>query len=115
MRTSVINQTGDLPNMPTKGTNESQDLQPYLSSVFAPNDGEGHSDDDDSQESLELEISALRADILHHLETLKLPSWAGQGDARSQSKDNIRAMHALQREQTRMRELLVLRPKLDLL
>lgn len=51
------------------------------------------------------EIAQLKADILSHLQSLNLPSWAGSSTADiGSAKVNIRAMHASQRRAILIRE-----------
>jgi hypothetical protein len=59
----------------------------------------------------EEEIERLRADILHQLKGLKLPSWAGGASPALLSKDSIRAIHAAQRREIFQRELAALSHK----
>ncbi len=50
------------------------------------------------------EIAQLRADILGHLESLNLPSWANAATTGTLSKVNVRSMHASHRRETLLRE-----------
>lgn len=59
-----------------------------------------------------LDVMRLRSDILAHLASLRLPSWAGNSDPGSVSKDSIRAMHASQRREILARELAALTTRL---
>src|SRR5262245_13950269 len=64
----------------------------------------------------EEEIERLRADILHWLKALKLPSWAGGASTAMLSKDSIRVIHTAQRQEILQRELAALHQKVpDLL
>lgn len=50
------------------------------------------------------EIAELKLDILNHLQSLKLPSWANGEHPSTLSKEGIRLMHAHQRAETLARE-----------